>query len=199
MGLQINLTDTNLGIPCPEAYARITGALFDANTAMLELQVAFFTSQAARESGKTPFDRRMYRGRVGYAPGQIDIDVELDAGFRAAVYAWLKTLPDFAGAIDVIDAMPPTGVLDTLQLSLTEGTVTLTSIAPRGGLEISLTSDNAAYEVPGTVTVVGGLTSATFPVVVTPGEAIIPISVTAVHGEISKTTHLHIPGTVPAP
>jgi hypothetical protein len=68
---------------------------------------------------------------------------------------------------------PPLPTLTSLMLSPSSvsggtqsstGTVTLSAAAPAGGVQVRLSSDNSAAEVPSTVTVPAGASTATFPV-----------------------------------
>ena len=73
------------------------------------------------------------------------------------------------------------------------GTVRLTSGAPAGGAIVSLSSSNtAAAQVPASVTVPQGSTSATFPVTTSPVGASTAVTITAVWKTDTRTTTLTV-------
>lgn len=98
MALQLNLADTNVGVPAPEAYARIVSLNFDVRMNLVHVAVDIYFDQAMREAGKSPVSGGVYTGTVGVDMPSLDDTIP---GVRAALYAWLKTLPAFAGATDV--------------------------------------------------------------------------------------------------
>jgi hypothetical protein len=98
MALQLNLADTNVGLPAPEAYARIAALSFDTMTGLVRVAVDIHASLAARVAGKNPIGGGTYEGIVGLDMPTLDADIP---GIRSVIYTWLKTLPAFAGAIDV--------------------------------------------------------------------------------------------------
>ena len=63
-------------------------------------------------------------------------------------------------------SLDPTTVLGGVSST---GTVTLDVAAPAGGALVALSSDNAAAQVPASVTVLEGQTTATFQVTTSPG------------------------------
>ncbi len=78
--------------------------------------------------------------------------------------------------------------------------MTLTGAAPTGDLTITLSSNSATATVPQTVTVPAGDTTAPFPITTTPTEATTVATITAVHGEVTKTADLTVEAqTPPAP
>jgi hypothetical protein len=99
MALQLDLADTNVGVPAPTAYARIVGVSFNTTNGLVEIRVDIFASAAARQEGKNPVGGGVYIGTVGL--NMPNLDDALPNGIRAVLYAWLKTLPDFQGALDV--------------------------------------------------------------------------------------------------
>ncbi len=100
MALQIALTETNVGMPAPEAYAKIAAFHYDAAANRLECFVNIYASVAARQAGKAPIDGGVFTGTPGSdSVPSLDGDT---AGARAELYTWLKTLPKFAGATDVL-------------------------------------------------------------------------------------------------
>jgi hypothetical protein len=79
-----------------------------------------------------------------------------------------------------------------------EGTVVLDGPAPEGGIEVSLTSDNAAASVPSTVTVPAGSASVNFPITTTAIEEPIKARITARDfGSASATIAIVREGDIP--
>lgn len=100
MALQMNLpaARTAVGLDAPEAYARIVAFAFDAKTSEVQVAVDVHANAAARHAGKNPISGGVFKGQVGVDTPDLDASI---TGVRAALYGWLKTLPDFAGAEDV--------------------------------------------------------------------------------------------------
>jgi FG-GAP-like repeat/FG-GAP repeat len=74
-----------------------------------------------------------------------------------------------------------------------QGTVTLTSAAPTGGLVVSLSSSNtAAATVPASVSVAQGTTSATFAIPTSAVTTSTPVTITASAGGITRTATLTV-------
>lgn len=86
MALQKSIT-TPQGVDLSTAYGKITG--FGWNGDKLAVSFSWFTSSAARHANKQAIDLKRY-------------SMALPAGgdMRTQIYDYLKTLPDFAGAID---------------------------------------------------------------------------------------------------
>ena len=99
MALQINLPDTNVGLPAPEAYARIVGMNIDILGDKLQVAVNVYANKAARDTGKAPVGGGVFETKLSDAASPV-LD-ENNAGIRAACYAWLKSQPTFAGSQDV--------------------------------------------------------------------------------------------------
>ena len=101
MALQLNLTadKTAVGVAAAEAYARIVQLNFDTKTGKVTLSVDIHYDQAARAANKAPISGGVYSGHAGI--DMPSIDVALAEGVRSTLYTWLKTQPDFAGAVDV--------------------------------------------------------------------------------------------------
>jgi FG-GAP-like repeat len=99
-----------------------------------------------------------------------------------------------------VNPVPPPASLATLAVnpaSVTggapsQGTVTLTSPAPSGGLTVSLSSAHAAASVPASVSVSQGATSATFAIATTSVTASTPVTITANAAGISRSTTLTV-------
>jgi hypothetical protein len=100
MALQIDLSaeKSNTGVAAPTAYARIVQLAFDTRTGQVSLAVDVHATQQTRTDGKSPVYGGIYSGIVGTDMPNLDDTIP---GVRAVLYTWLKTLPDFAGAIDV--------------------------------------------------------------------------------------------------
>lgn len=98
MALQLNLTESDVGLAIPEAYARIVVLQFDTKSGEVTVYVDIHATAAARNENKNPVSGRVYRGKVGVDMPNLDDTIP---GIRAAIYNWLKTLSDFAGALDV--------------------------------------------------------------------------------------------------
>jgi hypothetical protein len=115
-----------VGLACPEAYARVVAVRFvTAPSEQVEVVVETHATEAARLAGKAPVASQMYGVAVGKPPAVVAPGAAAPAGarragrpaaarkngagaptlddfrsIRAALYAWVKTLPDFAGAVD---------------------------------------------------------------------------------------------------
>jgi hypothetical protein len=110
-----------VGLACPEAYARVVAVRFvTAPSEQVEVVVETHATEGARRAGKAPVASQIYGVAVGKAPAAVapagkrlarkasavragaTAAPSLDdfRAVRAALYAWVKTLPDFAGAAD---------------------------------------------------------------------------------------------------
>jgi hypothetical protein len=101
----------------------------------------------------------------------------------------------------VLTVDPPPSLLSISVVPSTEtgslsptGTVTLTNAAPTGGVVVSLSSNNAAAQVPsgGTVTILAGSTSATFPITTNTVTAATPVTISASYNGVTQTTVLTV-------
>jgi len=99
------------------------------------------------------------------------------------------------------DEPPPVSGLTAVNVSpatvlgggASTGTVTLSGPAPAGGTVVSLMSSNAAAaQVPATVTVPAGATTATFAVTTSPVAADTLVTITATHNSVSRTATLTV-------
>jgi hypothetical protein len=89
MAIQVNLTDTDVGLPAPKAYARVTGISCDFTNGQVHVSVNIFAnSAAAKDAEKNPVGGGLYKFKVS------------DHETRDLIYKLLKTLPEFADAID---------------------------------------------------------------------------------------------------
>lgn len=94
MALQLSIgTDSNIGAAFPAAYIRIIfGRTFAENVV---ITANFYADEAARRDGKSEFQQKHYECL------QSDLSVEAGDHLHAPFYRHLKTLPEFAGAVDV--------------------------------------------------------------------------------------------------
>jgi len=88
MALKLNLETTQFGAPAPQAYARITN--FYGSKDQLQVQVAVYYDQAAREGNSSPVLDHAHYIAVADLKGDI----------VPAIYTVLKTLPQYEGAQD---------------------------------------------------------------------------------------------------
>ena len=95
MALQLSLL-TPFGVTLSNAYAKING--YSGTKDNIVAHVDFFATQAARDAGNPVVDRRSYQWNNADMNMQSVTDAD---GLVSALYVWLKTLPDFTGAIDV--------------------------------------------------------------------------------------------------
>jgi hypothetical protein len=103
MALQISLPANRNRLsdaPAPQAYARIDSLEFNTKTGAIELVVGVSLNAAARQANKGNICIFRHRGVVG-SNGVPSLDDALASGVRSALYTWLKTLPEYAGAVDV--------------------------------------------------------------------------------------------------
>ena len=96
MALQIALDDTQseIGAAVPAAYVRIVLYTHDVKNDLIQVALDFHYNQAARNAGRRPI-----KG-AGYQTTENAVNV-FTGGMQARIYSWLKTLPEFAGAVDV--------------------------------------------------------------------------------------------------
>jgi hypothetical protein len=86
MALSITITETDIGIPMADTYARIV--MWRGEKEQTLIQVAHYANADARQANAQPV-----ANRTVFAPTS-------DCEGMAAMYAWLKTQPDYAGAVD---------------------------------------------------------------------------------------------------
>jgi uncharacterized protein (TIGR03437 family) len=72
------------------------------------------------------------------------------------------------------------------------GTVTLSGPAPNGGTQVTLSSSSSSAQVPASVTVPSGQSTATFTIATTVGNTTQTVVITAVLGNVSKTATLSV-------
>ncbi len=106
-----------------------------------------------------------------------------------------------SASLTVTPASPPAPSLSSLTLNPTSviggvqsstGTVTLSGLAPAGGAQVALSSNNAAASVPSSVAVPAGATSATFPVNTSAVAASTTVTISASYGGVSKSATLTV-------
>jgi hypothetical protein len=88
MALILNLESTQFGVPAPQAYAKITN--FHGNKDQIQVQVAVYYDQLAKENNKTVVLQHAH-----YIPTS-----DLIGDIIPAIYGVLKTLPEYEGAVD---------------------------------------------------------------------------------------------------
>ena len=124
MGLQMSITadQTDVGVDAPEAYARIAAIAQDFDRGTVQVVVNTYFNQAAATAGKVPLSSRSIDGgpdlfvalagsstddtAVPPGGGTINTGHQIGGGVapppaRVQCYDFLKTLPDFAAAVDV--------------------------------------------------------------------------------------------------
>ena len=95
MALQIPLDEeqSGIGVPAPEAYAKIVIYTHDIKNDAIQMAVEFhFNVQAMRR------DRRPMKGAAYQLLGS---ELSGTGNFRSQLYEWLKARPEFDGSADV--------------------------------------------------------------------------------------------------
>lgn len=87
MALQFNSIDADTGLHLTDAYARVVS--FNGDKDVVRFTLGVYVNQTARESDKQVVD--MVNFEIPYVDGMS----------MSSLYTYLKTLPEFAGAIDV--------------------------------------------------------------------------------------------------
>jgi hypothetical protein len=107
-------------------------------------------------------------------------------------YSVVRTLTPQAGTsaatLTSVTSSPPT----ILGGNSTTGTVTLTAAAPNGGAVVSLSTSSADANVPPSVTIPAGATSATFAVTTRAVSTNIAVTLTAAYNSVSRATTLNV-------
>jgi hypothetical protein len=124
----------------------------------------------------------------------VQLSAALDSAFQSAALGVHPPAPAPAlTAVSVNQASVAGG-------TSTRGTVTLSAVAPSGGVVVSLSSDSSAATVPGSVNVPGGATSATFTITTSAVSASTAVTITGSLGGASRTATLTVtPAPPPAP
>ena len=90
MALTTSLIETNIGIPLADTYARITLLRCDKEQCLM--QISHYANADARQANASPvFDRTFMAPTSELQPGSNPL---------AIGYAWLKTQPEYAEAVD---------------------------------------------------------------------------------------------------
>lgn len=88
MAIRLPYTVDRTGLTLPDAYVRITGYHGDKQAVLYSAEI--YTNKAARQAGKEPLANRQYRAKLS----------DLSGAWFPSLYANIKTLPEFAGAVD---------------------------------------------------------------------------------------------------
>ncbi|MDX6475434.1 MAG: hypothetical protein QOH95_945 [Gaiellaceae bacterium] len=111
-------------------------------------------------------------------------------------------------AVTTPAADPPPATLQSVSVSPqsvtggtgAQGTVRLSGAAPQGGATVSLSSSNTgAASLPGTVTVAGGVSSATFSISTSAVSTSTPVTISAGYGGATATSTLTVTAAAPPP
>lgn len=95
MALQASYTDPQSKVTLPTAYVRILAIVIDAVATTIEVRLGIYATAAARTIGGTPLlSYSAWPPFSAIMNGPVDIPV--------ASYAYVKTLPVFTGAVDVL-------------------------------------------------------------------------------------------------
>ena len=92
MALQ-NSFDSRYGLNLPVAYHQVVGIGYDSPSNSMNITVGIYVSLEARDKGSPPIDV------VSFNTDKFDKSAPYSA-FRL-IYGYLKTLPEYADAIDV--------------------------------------------------------------------------------------------------
>lgn len=94
MGLLVSNKEVfNTGIILPTAYAKITGVSYNAANNDCFIHVEYYADKSAADSGKASIGQ--YTNSFGPA--------DPNGNLRLQSYEYLKQLPEFAGAIDILE------------------------------------------------------------------------------------------------
>jgi hypothetical protein len=89
MALKLSLSQTQFGVPAPQAYARITN--FFGTKDQIQVQVAIYFNEEARQGNMATVKENAH---------YIAIE-DLKGDLIPAIYGVLKTFSDYAGSTDV--------------------------------------------------------------------------------------------------
>ena len=103
MALELSFTSQTLGYTFPAAYAKITEVA--AHSSQSRIAVAYYANIQARVEG---------RSQVFQSTFPVDT-TQLHGEIYAKAYEYLKTLPEFAGSVDVLGPLPAYNNLAFLQ------------------------------------------------------------------------------------
>lgn len=88
MALKFPMNSPSIGIALPEVYANIKGFMGDKQN--LRFTVNFYANETARQANAKPIEQKIYT-----IPYQ-----EMSDSWLGGIYTWLKTQPEFIGAVD---------------------------------------------------------------------------------------------------
>ena len=88
MALKLSLTQTQFGVPAPQAYAKITN--FFGTKDQIQVQVAIYFNEEARQGNMATVKENAH---------YIAIE-DLKGDLIPAIYEVLKTFSDYEGAVD---------------------------------------------------------------------------------------------------
>lgn len=90
MALQLDLATSGVGLPIKKAYARVNMMRGDKDVFLVH--VVYYANADARQNNATLVQEKSF-----FAPAS---DLTSGTNPLEMAYEWLKTQPDFAGAID---------------------------------------------------------------------------------------------------
>ena len=94
MALQVQNKEVfNTGIILPTAYAKITGVSYNATNNDCFIHVAYYANKQAADENKQSIGQ--YTN--SFSPA------DPNGNLRQQAYEYLKTLPEFTGAIDILE------------------------------------------------------------------------------------------------
>jgi LmbE family N-acetylglucosaminyl deacetylase len=114
-----------------------------------------------------------------------------DSGTPVDVLLWRAVLVPTSAVTPALSSVAVSPASLTGGASAT-GTVTLTTAAPAGGAQVTLSSSNPAAVVPASVTVAAGATSATFSVTTNAVAASTPVTISASYSGVTQTASLTV-------
>lgn len=90
MAVRLPYTVDRLGLTMADAYIRIVS--YSGDKAQTTYGAGVYTSKTARQAGADPVDRASFRAKLS----------DLSGGWFPSLYTHLKSLPQFAGALDEV-------------------------------------------------------------------------------------------------
>jgi hypothetical protein len=95
-GLQVTLDEeqTEIGASASEAYVKLAIYTHDLKSGAIAFSIEYHYNKQAFNNGRRPIKGASYTVTEAELSG--------NGGIRAQLYEWLKTRPEFAGAIDVV-------------------------------------------------------------------------------------------------
>jgi hypothetical protein len=181
LGANPSTGTVTLDLPAP-----VGGASVALSTSDPAAQVpATVTVEAGQTTGTFP---------VTTSPVAADTQVTISAIYNAVTQTTTLTVMAPPAALTAV-SVDPAAVLGG---NPSTGTVTLDLPAPVGGAVVALSSSDPAAQVPATVTVETGQTSATFPVTTSPVAADTQVTISALYNAITQTATLTVTAPVAA-